>query len=171
MRITAKIDYAVRACVELAIAYDEGFVTADRVGKAQGIPGSFLLGILNQLRRSGLVESRRGADGGFRLAAAPERIAVADVIRAIDGPLANVAGVQPEDTSYAPSAAALQQTWVALRAAMRSVLEHVTIADIAAGALPDGVAHLVGDSEAWVTRPFGDEVELRGGADGPSGRR
>ncbi|GAA3226562.1 RrF2 family transcriptional regulator [Oerskovia jenensis] len=165
MRITAKIDYAVRACVELAVAYDEGFVTAERVGKAQRIPGSFLLGILNQLRRSGLVESRRGAEGGFRLAADPARIAVADVIRAIDGPLANVAGVQPEDTSYAASAAALQQTWVALRVAMRSVLEHVTIADLASGTLPDDVAHLVGDSEAWVTRPFGDEVELRGGGE------
>ncbi|KZM37229.1 RrF2 family transcriptional regulator [Oerskovia enterophila] len=165
MRITAKIDYAVRACVELAVAYDEGFVTAERVGKAQGIPGSFLLGILNQLRRSGLVESRRGADGGFHLAADPARIAVADVIRAIDGPLANIAGVQPEDTSYAPSAAALQQTWVALRVAMRSVLEQVTIADIASGELPDDVARLVGDSEAWVTRPFGDEVELRGGGE------
>ena len=165
MRITAKIDYAVRACVELAVAYDEGFVTAERVGKAQGIPGSFLLGILNQLRRSGLVESRRGADGGFHLAADPARIAVADVIRAIDGPLANIAGVQPEDTSYAPSAAALRQTWVALRVAMRSVLETVTVAEIASGTLPDDVARLVGDSEAWVTRPFGDEVELRGGGE------
>jgi len=165
MRITAKIDYAVRACVELAVAHDEGFVTAERIGKAQRIPGSFLLGILNQLRRSGLVESRRGAEGGFRLAAHPSRIAVADVIRAIDGPLANIAGVQPEDTSYAPSAATVQQTWVALRVAMRSVLENVTVADLASGALPDGVAHLVGDSEAWVTRPFGDDVELRGGGE------
>ena len=169
MRITAKIDYAVRACVELAVAHDEGFVTAERIGKAQRIPGSFLLGILNQLRRSGLVESRRGAEGGFRLAAHPSRIAVADVIRAIDGPLANIAGVQPEDTSYAPSAATVQQTWVALRVAMRSVLENVTVADLASGTLPDDVAHLVGDSEAWVTRPFGDEVELRGGGESPRG--
>lgn len=93
------------------------------------------------------------------------------MIRAIDGPLANVAGVQPEDTSYAPSAAALRQTWVALRVAMRSVLEHVTIADIASGALPDDVAHLVGDSEAWVTRPFGDEVEPAGRSGRPGWHR
>ncbi|MEK8226914.1 Rrf2 family transcriptional regulator [Oerskovia sp. M15] len=152
MRITAKIDYAVRACVELAVARDAGFVTADRVGKAQGIPASFLLGILNQLRRSGLVESRRGAEGGFRLAAEPARIAVADVIRAIDGPLANIAGSSRRTRRTRVRGRAPADV-VALRAAMRSVLEHVTIADIASGTLPDDVARLVGSDEAWVTRP------------------
>lgn len=161
MRITAKIDYAVRGCVELAAAYDEGFVKADVVAEAAGVPQPFLLGILQQLRLSGLVMSRRGAEGGYRLAVDPAQIAIADVIRAVDGPLANIAGVQPERVEYSGNATSLRDAWIALRVAMRSVLENITLADLVEGRLPDGARELLADESAWATRPFGPQTLLR----------
>ena len=147
MRISAKADYALRAALELAVA-GEGPVKAERIAEAQGIPAKFLENILVELRRAGLAESTRGAQGGWRLAHGPETIAVADVVRAVEGPLANIRGEFPEQTEYAGAAAELREVWIALRAAMRSVLEETTLADVASGRLPDPVAALAASPDA-----------------------
>ena len=118
----------------------------------QGIPLPFLLNILAELRTAGLVQSRRGAEGGYRLALAADEIAVADVIRAVDGPLANIAGDRPEDVAYSGAAVALRDVWIALRATMRTVLEGVTLADIAGGTLPGPLADLLKDEDVWKAR-------------------
>ena len=154
MRISAKTDYALRAATEFAAAYGDGnWLNAETVGDAQGIPRPFLLNILAELREHGVVESKRGVDGGYRLARPPSKITVADVIRAIDGPLANIAGQLVEDVEYAGNAAALRDTWVALRVSMRRVLERVTLADLTKGVLPSSVRKLCEGEGAWVTRP------------------
>ena len=154
MRISAKTDYALRAATEFAAAYsDGGWLNAESVGDAQGIPRPFLLNILAELRAHGVVESKRGVDGGYRLARPPGKITVADVIRAIDGPLANIAGQLVEDVEYPGNAAALRDTWVALRVSMRRVLERVTLADLTKGVLPPSVRKLCEGEGAWVTRP------------------
>ena len=150
MRTTAKADYAVRAAVELAATGD--LVTAEAVAQAQGIPANFLENILRDLRRAGIVESRRGQQGGYALARPAEEISIADVIRAVEGPLANVRGYPPEDLEYHGSAARLRDVWVALRASVRSVLEQVTLADVARGELPAHVEELTRDADAWIRR-------------------
>jgi Rrf2 family protein len=152
MRISAKADYAVRAAVELAAAAGEKPVTAEAIATAQGIPLNFLENILGELRHAGIVRSHRGAEGGFRLARAPEQVTVADIIRAVEGPLASVRGGPPEDASYAGAAETLPRVWIAVRANLRKVVEHVTVADIAAGKLPTTIDKLAEDPEAWVTR-------------------
>ena len=152
MRISAKTDYAVRAAVELAAAADEWPVKAERLAEAQDIPLAFLENILGQLRQAGLVDSRRGPEGGFLLARPPDRISIADVIRAIDGPLAGVSGERPETLEYEGAAAPLREVWVAVRASLRAILEHTTLADLAAGELPDAVVRSTRDPDAWVTR-------------------
>lgn len=154
MRITAKIDYAVRAGAELAAAEPTEWLNAERIGTAQQIPTAFLLNILAVLRAKGLVESRRGVEGGYRLARPASDIAVADIIRAIDGPLANVSGTLVEDMHYTGSASALRDTWVALRATMRTVLEEVTLEMIATNKLPRHVRKLLAEDDSWVTRPI-----------------
>ena len=150
MRTTAKADYAVRAALELAAAGD--MVTADQLAQAQGIPANFLENILRDLRRGGIVESRRGQQGGYVLAKPAEEISLADVIRAVEGPLANVRGNPPEDLEYEGPARRLRDVWVALRASVRSVLEQVTLADLARGELPPHVEELTRDADAWVRR-------------------
>ena len=150
MRTTAKADYAVRAAVELAAAGD--MVTADQIAQAQEIPVNFLENILRDLRRAGIVESRRGQAGGYLLARPAEAISIADVIRAVEGPLANVRGISPDALEYHGSAAKLREVWVALRASVRSVLEQVTLADVARGEMPSLVGELTGDADAWVRR-------------------
>jgi Rrf2 family protein len=135
MRISAKEDYALRAVVELA-ASEGATVKREQIAERQGIPAPFLENILLELRRNELVEAIRGPDGGFRLARPAREIAVADVIRAVSGPLATVRGQRPTAVDYTGSAAALQELWIALRASIRGVLETVTVADIAAGRLP-----------------------------------
>ena len=150
MRTTAKADYAVRAAVDLAAAGE--MITAEQIAEAQGIPLNFLENILRDLRRAGLVESRRGQAGGYVLARPAESITVADVIRAVEGPLANVRGMSPETLDYSGSAEKLRDVWVALRAGVRSVLEGVTIADIARGELPEHVENLTRDEDAWARR-------------------
>lgn len=150
MRTTAKADYAVRAAVELAAAGE--LVTAEHIAKAQGIPVNFLENILRDLRRAGVVESRRGQQGGYALARPADETSVADVIRAVEGPLANVRGLPPEELEYVGSAAKLRDVWVALRASVRSVLEQVTLADLARGELPERVEALTRDADAWVRR-------------------
>jgi Rrf2 family protein len=150
MRTTAKADYAVRAAVELAAAGE--LVTAEHIAQAQGIPVNFLENILRDLRRGGIVDSRRGQQGGYTLARPAEEISVADVIRAVEGPLANVRGQPPEDLEYGGSSAKLREVWVALRASVRSVLERVTLADLARGELPAEVSSLTSDADAWIRR-------------------
>ncbi len=152
MRISAKVDYAVRAAVELAAATDEKPVKAERIATAQGIPLNFLENILGELRHSGIVRSHRGAEGGFRLAKPADRLTVADIIRAVEGPLASVRGGPPEEAEYGGAAEALPRVWIAVRQSLRKVAEHVTIADIAAGKLPKAIDKLADDPEAWVTR-------------------
>lgn len=141
MRISAKEDYAIRACVELAVA-DGGTVTRGRVAESQGIPMPFLENILLELKRSQIVEAQRGADGGFRLARPASEISVADVIRAVSGPLATVRGVRPQAVEYAGSAEPLRELWIAVRASLRGVLETVTLADLARGKLPARIRKL-----------------------------
>jgi Rrf2 family protein len=152
VRISAKTDYAVRAAVELAAVTDEHPLKSERIAQAQGIPLRFLENILVQLRQGGIVVSRRGADGGYRLADPADQITVADVIRAIDGPLAAVAGERPEKLEFEGTAEPLREVWVAVRASLRDVLEHVTLADLASGALPQVVRERTADPDAWLTR-------------------
>jgi Rrf2 family protein len=152
MRISAKADYAVRAMVELAAADGERPVKAERVANAQGIPLNFLENILGELRHAGIVRSHRGAEGGFRLAKPATEITVADVIRAVEGPLASVRGAPPEEADYAGAATSLPRVWIAVRVNLRRVVELVTIADIAAGNIPASVDELTEDPGAWVTR-------------------
>ncbi len=152
MRVSAKTDYALRAAVELAAAWDGGQpVKGERLATSQSIPLRFLENILLQLRHAGIVESRRGADGGYKLARAPEEITLADVIRAIDGPLAGVSGQRPETLDFKGRSEPLREVWVAVRASLRSVLEQVTLADVAAGELPANVRELTEAPDAWVS--------------------
>ena len=148
MRVSAKADYAIRAAVELAAA-GEGPVKGDRIAKAQSIPPNFLENILADLRNAGIVGSRRGAEGGYWLARPAEEVSLADVIRAVDGPLANVRGVRSDELEYGGSAKALEQVWIAVRASLRGVLEQVSLAEVAAGRLPDHVRQLAADPDAW----------------------
>ena len=150
MRITARADYAVRAAVELAAAEKTGKpVKGEYLATSQGIPQNFLENILTELRRSGLIRTRRGADGGYQLARAAAEISVADVLRAVEGPLAAVQGVRPNELSYGGAAQRLPEVWVALRASLRDVLEHVTLADIARGRLPAVVKERTRAKDAW----------------------
>jgi Rrf2 family protein len=148
MRLSAKADYALRASVELA-SLGDGHVKAEAVARAQSIPLRFLEQILLDLKHAGLVASQRGAEGGYWLARPPAEIALADVIRAVEGPLANVRGLRPEELAYDGPAKALRDVFVALRANIRAVLEEVTLADVAAGDLPDTIRELVRDPDAW----------------------
>jgi Rrf2 family protein len=152
VRISAKADYAVRAAIELAGADRMSPLKGDRIAVAQGIPMKFLENILSELRRSGLVGSRRGAEGGYWLARPPAEITIADIIRAVEGPLANVQGVRPEELEFEGSAAPLQRMWVCVRASLRGVLEQVTLADLVAGKLPPKVDRLADDPDAWAPR-------------------
>jgi Rrf2 family protein len=152
MRISAKADYAVRAVVELAAAEGDKPVKAERVATAQDITLNFLENILGELRHAGIVRSHRGAEGGFRLAKPANEITVADVIRAVEGPLASVRGGPPEDAAYAGAATTLPRVWIAVRANLRRVVENVTIADIANSKLPRSIEKLTEDPGAWVTR-------------------
>lgn len=147
MHIPAKVDYGVRALLSLAAAGVPQ--TADSLAADQGLPPRFLGAILADLRRAGVVASQRGAEGGYRLARPADQISVADVIRALDGPLAEVRGYRPELTSYTGAAEHLQQVWVAVRASLREVLEHVTLADVVAGTLSETVVRLTSDPDAW----------------------
>lgn len=152
MRITAKVDYAVRAAIELAGTDRSSPMKGERIAAAQDIPMKFLESILSELRRAGIVGSRRGAEGGYWLALPPSDIAVADLIRAVEGPLANVQGVRPEDLEFEGSARPLQRMWVCVRASLRGVLEHVTVADLVAGKLPPKIDKLADDPDAWAPR-------------------
>ncbi len=152
MRVSAKTDYAIRAALELAAASDdERPVKGERIATAQAIPLRFLENILMQLRYAGLVESRRGAEGGYRLARPAASVTLADVIRAIDGPLAGVSGARPETLGFGGVAEPMRDVWIAVRASLRSVLEHVTLADVVAGELPEHIQAMLQDEDAWVS--------------------
>ncbi|HWQ02725.1 MAG TPA: Rrf2 family transcriptional regulator [Gaiellaceae bacterium] len=153
MRVSAKADYALRACVELAAAEGEGHVKGERIAQAQEVPVKFLENILGDLRQAGLVRSQRGVEGGYWLARPASEITLADVIRAVEGPLANVRGVRPDSVTYQGAAEPLRDVWIAVRASLRSVLEAVTLADVASGELPDVVRELVADPESWAPHP------------------
>lgn len=150
MRVTAKADYAVRAAAELAAAEGAGPLKGEQIATAQDIPLKFLENILSELRASGIVASRRGSDGGYWLDRPAAEITVADVMRAVEGPLASIRGTGPERLHYDGAASVLPRMWVALRASLRTVLEHVTLADLASGELPAAVASLTEDPDAWV---------------------
>jgi Rrf2 family protein len=149
MRVSAKADYALRALIEIAVRSDGTAVSAEQLGKAQGIPHGFLQAILADLRRADVVVSQRGQSGGWRFARKPETVTVADVIRAVDGPLVSVYGLRPEAVEYDDSAQVLQHVWIAARSSLRGVFEQVTIQDLADGKLPQGVAALTEDEDAW----------------------
>lgn len=155
MEVSARVDYALRALIELANqAHDEPqkLVSCDSIATTVHIPARFLETIMRSLRQSGIVVSQRGSDGGFRLARPAESITVADVIRALDGPLAAVRGAPPEDATYEGRAEHLRDVWVATRAALRDVLEHVTLADIESGNLPPSVTEHLASPGAWKRR-------------------
>ncbi|MEA2125170.1 MAG: hypothetical protein QOI80_1952 [Solirubrobacteraceae bacterium] len=151
MRISAKADYALRAASELAAA-GGGPVKGDALATAQGIPPKFLENILSDMRQSGLIRSQRGSEGGYWLARPADEISVADVMRAVDGPLASVRGQRPEDVDYTGAAQELQRVWIAVRHNLRAVVENVTVADLGNGKLTDEIVALADDPEAWVTR-------------------
>jgi Rrf2 family protein len=152
MHVTAKADYAVRAVIELAQSTQGSPRKVDAVAQAQAIPVSFLENILTQLRSAGLVRSQRGPEGGYWLARPAEQVSLADVIRAVEGPLVGVRGQRPEELEYGGSAEALQQVWIALRTNLRRVLEQVSVAQVASGKLPAEVLALTREQEAWHTR-------------------
>ncbi|MER5415231.1 RrF2 family transcriptional regulator [Streptomyces virginiae] len=149
MRISARADYAVRAALQLAASQDDGPVKAEAIADAQDIPHKFLEGILNDMRRGGLVLSQRGGNGGYRLAKPAGSISIADVVRVVDGPLVSVRGVRPPDLSYSGPAEALLPLWIALRANVREILDGVSLADVASSDLPAGVSALADAPEAW----------------------
>jgi Rrf2 family protein len=149
VRVSAKADYAIRAMVELAAA-GEGPVKAERIAQAQQIPLKFLENIMSDLRQGGLVRSQRGAEGGYWLARPADEITLAHVIRAVEGPLANVRGLRSEEVAYSGTAEPLREVWIAVRASLRGVLEAVTLGDVARGELPESVAGLTADADAWL---------------------
>ena len=154
MRITARVDYAVRAALELAAAAP-GALTSERIATAQEIPARFLQAILRDLQGARLVISQRGREGGYRLALPAEEISIARVMRVEQGFLADVHGQRPEDVENPGPAAGLKTLWVAARASYRRVLEEVTLADVVSGRLPPHITELVALENAW--RSFGDE--------------
>jgi Rrf2 family protein len=152
MRLSARVDYALRAVVELASAVEGASrpVTAEQLADRQGIPPKFLESILLQLRRGGVVNAQRGPEGGYWLARPADEITLADVIRVIDGPLANVRGYRPEALGYQGAAESLQEVWIALRASEREILDLVTVGAVASGKLPARVRELSANPTAWV---------------------
>ncbi|MDP9821481.1 RrF2 family transcriptional regulator [Nocardioides massiliensis] len=149
MRVSAKSDYALRALIEIARHTDEGPVSAETLGRLQDIPHGFLQAILADLRRAGVVVSQRGQSGGWRLARSASDVSVADVIRAVDGPLVSVYGLRPEAVTYNERADVLQHVWIAARSSLRDVFENVSIAHLADRDLPAEVTSRTTDEDAW----------------------
>jgi Rrf2 family protein len=154
MRVTAKVDYAVRAAVVLAGASERGVapLKGEEIANAQQIPVKYLENILSELRQAGIVRSQRGADGGYWLAKPASEVSLAEIIRAVEGPLANVRGERPEALEYPDGTGALQEVWIATRAALRSVLDLVTLDDVAQGRLPRSVKAYAADPASWEPR-------------------
>jgi Rrf2 family protein len=151
VRVTARVDYAVRSATELAIDYP-GTLTAETIAGRQELPLAFTKQILSAMRRAALVHSQRGGEGGYRLLPAPDTVAIADIVRAVEGPLADVRGEAPETLVYPPSTDVLRPLWIATRASLRAVLEAVTLADLASGQLPKEVVAYTEQAGAWERR-------------------
>ena len=149
MRVTAKSDYALRALIEIAQRDGGAPVSAEELGRLQDVPHGFLQAILADLRRAGILVSQRGQAGGWRMGRDADDVTVADVIRAVDGPLVSVHGHRPESVEYNDAAAVLQHVWIASRRSLRDVLEQVTVRDLATGKLPRAVSSRTADTEDW----------------------
>ncbi|MBK8295575.1 MAG: Rrf2 family transcriptional regulator [Solirubrobacterales bacterium] len=149
MRVSAKTDYAVRAAAELA-ASPGGPIKGERLAEAQDIPLQFLEHILLDLKHAGIVRARRGAKGGYWLAKPAEEVTIADVIRAVEGPIAHVQSAPPESIEYRGNAVQLQSVWIAVRASLRSVLESVSLAELVSDELPAHVQELADSKNAWL---------------------
>ncbi len=156
MQIPAKAEYALRALLTLAAS--DHAVSAEHLAEQQGLPAKFLGAILSELRRSGLVTSQRGPDGGFRIACDPEIIMIADILRIVSGPLAGVRGMRPEALTYDGDAKHLQDVWIAVRGSLREVLEHVTLGQVLRGEFPEAVTRFTAEPDAWLTRRSQGEV-------------
>jgi len=150
LQVSAKADYALRAALELALAEDTKPLKGLRISEAQDIPLKFLENILLELKHAGIVRTQRGAGGGYWLARPPEEVSLAEIIRVVEGPLANVRGEGPESVEYTGAAQPLRDVWIAVRANLRAVLESVSLADLASGELPSSIYLLTEDPEAWV---------------------
>ena len=150
MQIPAKADYAIRALPTLAASEDS--ISAEHLAEEQGLPAKFLGAILSDLRRGGMVTSQRGPEGGFKLARDPDQIMIADILRVVSGPMAGVRGMRPETLEYGGEATHLRDVWVAVRASLREVLEHVTLGQVLRGELPVAVTRFTDDPDAWITR-------------------
>lgn len=149
MRVSTKSDYALRALIELAAEQGDKAITADELGRRQDIPHGFLQSILGDLRKAGILLAQRGQSGGWRMARPADEVTIADVIRAVDGPLVSVYGVRPESVEYNGRAEVLKPIWVAARDALREVLEAVTIAQLTSAELPESVIRRTEHDEAW----------------------
>jgi len=149
MRVTAKSDYALRALIEIVRRGDSGPVSAEELGRLQDIPHGFLQAILADLRRAGVLMAQRGQSGGWRMNKSPDEVTVADIIRAVDGPLVSIYGLRPEAVEYNDAAAVLQHVWIASRRSLRDVLESVTVRQLADGKLPRSVSSRTSDEDAW----------------------
>jgi Rrf2 family protein len=152
VKISAKAEYAVRALLVLAADTEGKPIRGETIARSQNMPMKFVENTLVELGRAGLVKSQRGPSGGFRLGKPAARITVADVVRAVDGPLAEVRGIRPDEVVYEGAAEHLQTVWVATRASLRNVLEHVTLADVVSGKIPRRIAKLAEDPDAWKVR-------------------
>lgn len=152
MRVSAKADYAVRAALELAAAGEDGPVKGEKLAQAQDIPLQFLEHILLELKHHGIVRARRGAKGGYWLARPADEVTVADVVRAVEGPIAHVQSTPPESIEYRGNSENLQEVWIAVRANLRNVLENVTLADLVSGDMPDVVTTLAAEPDSWAAR-------------------
>lgn len=161
MRVSAKADYAVRAAAELAAA-EEGPIKGERLADAQDIPLQFLEHILLELKHQGIVRARRGAKGGYWLAKPADEVTIADVVRAVEGPIAHVQSTPPEAIEYRGNAEPLQKVWIAVRASLRTVLENVTLADLVADELPAVVDELIATPDAWVASTGTKEMVAKG---------
>jgi Rrf2 family protein len=150
VQIPAKADYAIRALLTLAASSTS--LSAEHLAQKQELPAKFLGAIMSDLRRGGIVSSQRGPEGGFRLARDPDTIMIADILRVVSGPMAGVRGLRPESLHYEGEATHLRDVWVAVRAALREVLEHVTLGQVLRGDLPEAVTRFSSDPDAWITR-------------------
>jgi Rrf2 family protein len=168
MRVSAKGDYALRAVAELAAAWEAAPVKGERIAQRQAIPLKFLENILMELKRARIVRSHRGPDGGYTLARDPSTIMLADVLRAVEGPLTTIRGERPEEIGYEGPAADLTLIWIALRATLRAVLERVSVAELASRTLPEEILQLTRDPDLWTTRDTRPVMPPRGG-DPPGG--
>lgn len=151
MQVSARGDYAVRAGLGLAAAYPS-LMSAQALAADQDLPRKFLEAVLADLRRAGIVRAQRGAEGGYTLASPPREITVGMILRAVDGPLAGVRGIRPEETQYDGAAVNLPRLWVAVRAAVRDVVDEVSLADLVSGRMPAHVRRLTTRSDAWLPR-------------------